>query len=549
MAEKALSSADLEFGSDELEFGPDGGSGSSAQPADLRDLAISLARQIFGAQAPGMASVLGQGADVIKQPVEFGKGLISGAKRNDFETESALGVPQPLANQLGQAAGRYGLPVAAAAAAPFVAPAAAPAALTAALGPGIAGALTGAAVEGAAAGVGDAASMGLSAALGGNAPDSIAEGAKSAAMTGAETALASVGLSGAVGAIKAVAPRFLQSLQIVPAESLARMIEKEGKPLNGGKLTQTGAELKAGAALRRVQKGVESRRSELGKGVDSALQEFHKSSKGQPVINAAGIADEATDVIRRGGVGGKDGGVFSGDNPLDDVGHEAIDAAIPKAEIEKITEIANAIRKQPNLNPMQAVKLRQAIDNLTKFNSGGVQQVSSDIGQRAVQALDNGLRHAIEEAAKRTGNTKLLKANREFSQFAREYAGISADIGTKRLDSGAMLAKVRDIAGRFNSGGLSKDRLSNIGKLAPGAAKDADALLDYVAAREFILGVKKTPSGISMALLRSLLPGLGIARALPVAKQAEAVTKLLTRAGVAGVASKVNQPDGRTPRP
>ena len=525
-----------EFGGAEVdEFAEFGGkmgdavASPQATPGDWKSMWLTIGEKLFGGAIPGgMKEVAQDAASTLQIPVDAAQGFAKGLRREDFDNEAGL------ANEAGQVVGRYGPTAGAAIAAGAMMPAALPAVGLQA----VANAVTAETIGGAAAGVGDLASMGISEAIGGNAPETFGDALKSAGTTGAETAMAGLGLGAVVGTIKTVAPRFLQSLQIVPAESLKHQIKTDARGMRGGNMTQKGAELRASVALRRIQNAAQAERNRVGQSVDIALETFEARVKGQKVINIQNAANRARAVVEDAGIG---------------VGDDVIDAAAKasdlahghfgQSEIKTIMKIADEMDMAKAMTPKQAVNFRRRIDQLTSFRKGGAPEISSDIGQRAAHELGFALRESIEEAAKRTGNTQLLKANATANRFYKEYADIAREISTKKVTTDVMRDKIVQLAGRYNGGGVPQARITEkLPRVLPGAAKDVDELVDMITAREFILGVQKTPSGISMSALRSVLPGLGVIKLLPVAKQAEAVTRLLVRAGVPMAASKVNEP-------
>ena len=514
MAE-TFAAEDVEFDASDIEF--DDEPTAQAQPAVESDQMAAFGRSIFEAlkKATGSASPFEGVAGFQKiapEAEKFALGAITGAKRQDTRQEAGV------SEQAGQLLGRYGLPIGAA----LGASALAPALLPAASGPDATAVLS-SAIQGAGTAAGEAAGVGLSKALGGEVPDTASEALGGAGKTGLTAAATDLGLSGAVGALKVVAPRFLQATGIIKTESLKKIIENSAKYLRGGKLTQSSAELRAAAALRNIQKAAETERGRLGKTVDNALESFNAQTKGAAIINTNKAAQKGLDVLAESS---------AGDDLLD---------AVLAPERKKIEEIINVMSEKPLRSAKETVNLRRMVDNLTRFKRGGVAEVSSEQGQRALHAIGSGLREGIDEAAKTSGGKSLLEANAAASKFYRGYDGIRKEISTKNSQPGTLVDKIIQIAGRYNSGGVKKDLIANLGKVLPEAAHAVEDLIGYTTAREFIVGVKKTPSGLGMAAWRSVFPALGLVKGLPAAQQAEKITRLLTRAGVAGAGSKINQ--------
>lgn len=499
--------------------------GGRATPADddtndWRAFA-SLARRLFmpGA-APSEGELRGASAALKRQP---------------------LGEDATIEEKFSSGATRVGLPIGGAALAASMATAALPAAAPLAARVGQTAIMAG--LEGAGAATGDAASMGISKALGGNAPETAKDAAIASGKTGLETALAALGMSGIIGAVKVAAPHILQSMKVVPAESMARQIEKNGAPLKGGKLTLQGAELKGAHALRRVQLAAQKERAAVGQEVDAALEAFESQVKGQPVVNVRNAADSVDAVLNDAGLADELTKLLGG-------GNEAIEEAVKAsdAEVSLIRNIVNAIKRKPNMTPKEAVNLRRAIDNLTAFRKGGAPQVSSAIGQRAAHALGASLREGIEEAAKANGAQRLLSANSKASAFYKQYENVGEIISTRSTSVLALRNRLRTIAGLYNQGGVPKAVVMRLGKILKRASGDVENLIDMATAREFLKGVAETPSGISMSHLRGMIAALGTARLLPAGKQAAALARLLPRIG-AGAASKANQRAEKPSRP
>lgn len=466
MAE-SFSAADLEFGADDLEFADAPNDQPQATPGDWKSLWLTLGERLFAGAAPGMAQVAGQARDAIMAPVEVPRGVLTGLKREEVAPDASM------QEKAAGVAGRYGLPVAAALAAGAAAPAVIPASAgtLAALG-------AGAAMTGAGAAAGDLAGMGASKALGGEAPETLGEAVTSAGKTGLETAAVELGLGGAAAALKAVAPTAFQVFSKINAESLKRAIKNPDAVVIGPG-AETKVTIQAAKALRDTQRVIERVRVEKGEAVGKALDGFQAAVKGRPVVNASVAADAAEAAI------------------LDATqASSAIEAAIPGAELRRVNKIVSEIRKSPQMSPLEANRLRKAIDDLTKFRKGGVPPVSSAAGQRAVKELGAGLRQAIDEAATAANYSALRQANADFSKYAGLYDEVSAAIGTKEITPAALIKKVKQIGSTFNAGPTEARALEKLAENIPEASAGMNRLLDLIAARELTKLPRSTPSSV-----------------------------------------------------
>ena len=432
----------------------------------------------------------------VQNNLDFARGLLPGIRREEMSEDA------PLAEKAGQVAGRYALPAAGA--------------LAAGAATGGLGLIPAAAAVGLGAGAGEAYGQIAARAAGGNAPETSTEAAAGIVKTGLETAFAELGFGAGIATFKAVAPTLLQVFAKIPAESIKRVLNKPDIAKIGTK-AKTYTELQAAKALRDTQRAVESLRVTKGKAVDAALEGFGQATKGAKVVDASNVATALDDVLESSGAG-----------------NQAVAALLPPKEIKRLKDSAAALKKNPLLTPGEAVKLRRAIDDLTAFKGGGVQQVSSAVGQRAAREMGAALRQSIGDAAEKAGYSALREANRDFSQFAGEYESIGKMIGTKGTSVPELLAKARMVGGKFNQGGAEARALEQLAERFPQAGK----LLDALAARELTRLPTGTPSGAIKDLLRlALAPqivGVGIkagAKASPAIRQA-------ARVGGAGAGSR-----------
>jgi len=409
---------------------------------------------------PSIASILTSGLIPNATLLEAARGFTSGIKRQD---------PAPgFASGIGHAVGRYGLPVAGTIAA---------GALT-----GGAGLIPAAAAAGIGGAAGEAYGQLASRTLGGESPETATKAATGIVKTGMGNALMQLGMGVGGKLIETMYPVIAQTFLKLPAESIKRAIKNpEIVPMRGS-FAKADVERRGVNALRELQKGIDNARKVSGENVDDALKTLMQKTKGDPVVDmtdVASAADEALQSMGRGDV--------------------MIDEAV-KSDFGKIKALVDAIRSKPIVDANTAVLRRRTLDNLVAYNKFGIREIGSKPAENVVKGMAHEMRTAIDKAADSVGYAGLKKANNEHwttMNLVEEFGGLFRTKTPNQMD---LLKRFANLTNRFNQGGLSTEIISETGKKFPAVAKQADTLLDSMAARAFT-EIPSTPSGSTKDML------------------------------------------------
>lgn len=446
---------------------------------DMKDIALGIARVLF---AKNRKEQIKETAPLVgKQLEKSGMGTMGEFGLGAMEQRGlAPAGPDSMARSAGKVASQYG-----------------PAALGAAiLGP-IAGRLAPVAVRalpaaanipalartigaGLGASGGEMTAQVAAKAAGGNQPEPV-----KAAKMGLEAVAAEMGLGTAASALKAVMPAAAQVFTNIPASPIRRAIKRmsEGDDILkvGGDAARADIERQAVGSLGRLQ-GIYGRaRRTAGQGVDNALRGLGVKTNRAPVSDLSSIAKKA-------------------DAAIEEVaGHSAAEEAL-KSELGKIRTVVEKMRGSPQATVNDLINIRRAVDDLTTFKAGGMQQVSSESGQKVARLIGSELRAEIKAVSKRFNHKQLDLANDNFSKVANEYDDAIATIGTTRGADRTMLARVKKLGSDLNDGAEVTELLERFGLDLPDgfggiANKEMNRLLDLLAARELTKLPKGTQSG------------------------------------------------------
>lgn len=241
------------------------------------------------------------------------------------------------------------------------------------------------------------------------------------------------------------------------------------------------------AALGKVQNLARMARRKLGEAVNAAADKLHFMTRGQKVVDLTPAADAAEKAL-----------VEAMSNPI-------TGKAVDRGEAKLVQEFITKIRKNPLQDIKTARSSRQALDNLTEFERGGVPRVSSDAAQRALKGMSSAIRDSMAKVAESVGDTGFLGANRAFSKFAEVYDDmLKPVIGTRTRNPIEMTQRLGRLAEVYNRGGVPKQTLESLGQIIPGAESANQRLLTAVRSRAFTGEPIPTVSGAALNVIRML---------------------------------------------
>lgn len=433
---------------------------------DMREIALALARHLFLPKP-------------VQREADFAKGTVQGLARipagPDASSDEALG------NTVGRAA----LPAAGA--------------LAAGAATAGAGLIPAAIASGAGAAGGNTISQGIAAAAGGELPDTLGEAALESGKVGLAAAATELGVGGLLKGAAWATPKFVSAFKTFPKESLKRLLNRPDQVfsvIKGVKpeAAQLSAELKAGAALKRVQEAVVAARKTAGESVESALEGFSTATKGQKVIDANAIAQAGEDALAARSAA-------SGATPISD------------AEVSHIQGLIQGLRQEGSLTARDAVIWRRKLDAALNYGKGKPPIVSSSDGSGVISDMASAMRQSIGEAAESAGYKPLAEANANFGRIASGYDAIRPSIITKNMSPREVIRRIESLANEYHKGGLSQTGLTEIGDALPGVKGAMDDLLDAIAARSLTLESKGSPSSTLMTAIRFMAGPDGFATA------------------------------------
>ena len=354
------------------------------------------------------------------------------------------------------------------------------------------------------------------------------EDAKKIGVRGLEQAVGELGIRAIPPVIQKLAPTVLQVFEKIPGEALKRVIARwqDMPPALKSVLGNQAAVDRFGIAkLNEVQKGLKVARTEAGKEVEKALVGFHQKVQGQPVVDAAPVAQALRDTLANA-----------------QAGDTAVEAAMSQAEIKRLTRVADAIDKSPLKTPAEAVALRRALDDLTNFKRGAATPVTSSLGQRATREMSGALRSSIQDAAQAANYTPLAEANANFHRIAGIYDNAGEIFATKSVSQTALLKRLDSLSSMYYKGGLPRQILEDMATTIPNGAGPVNHLLDAVAARALERPPQGTPSGVVLNVIRLLGAPRFVGGAIRAAYTIAPARRLVSTVGAAGVDAALNPP-------
>lgn len=388
--------------------------------------------------------------------------------------------------ELGGAIGKYALPVAGS--------------IIAGVATGGGSLLASASAQFLGVGAGQAYKQIISKSLGEKSPTTSTEATADIASHGLGAAMADLGIGAGV-AVAGLGSGFLKNFAHayfkVPSESIKRAIQRPYAIETGGPEKQLALENKAVEILSKMQDAALSKRSEVGKSVESALDNLQKKTKGAKVFDLRPLADDLETFMKEG------------------LGSE--DKMIKKlmaGDYVKIKNLIKTMRGTPMKDAKTMVRIRRELDKMQTFNFGGVPQIESEAGTLAIRRLADGFRSVIDGAADILNFGELKSANSAAHSFYQDYDNLRTLIGTKDRGRLAMIGKIDRLEALFNKGGIRQELIKEIGDKIPSVRGATDDLMDAIASRSFIRNAVGTPSGNMKDLARAVMTPQNIAKTI-----------------------------------
>lgn len=445
-------------------------------PDDTMKYLAQMAKAIYGMSPAGAAT----------RAITETPDLVSGLKTGLMREQPAQG--GSFATKTGEVVGKVG---------PAVAGTAIAGAMT-----GGAGLLPAAAATGLGAAAGEAYGQLGARALGGNAPETPQEAAVDIGIAGAEGMASELAIAGGLKLGKKALEGVSQALVNVSPRALTRVFERYGESPIIKKFLTSGPEGKAEVerqgvlALNRIQNGVERVRGMKGRAVENALNGLSKTTKGQPVANVDSAIAATEDFLRTPGIDTSKGTAREVFNLLEDLKA----TSSPSGGMMGVSGPGG----QAKLTVKDLIAFRRRADKLGDYARKAMNEADRDIGIAAANTLGNSLRGSVDDVANQFGNTQLLKANKDFSEFLGTYRNLDDFFGSKSKDTRDMLNTLNRASRDFGGGGMAQEALLKAKKDIPFAAKDIDDMLDALSVKAFTQDPKYTPSSTTRAFLRQL---------------------------------------------
>ncbi len=322
--------------------------------------------------------------------------------------------------------------------------------------------------------------------------------------------------------IKGMVPEAVNALASIPASYVKRAMERADFALPKSGESLESVEKAAMGHLQGVQAAVEEGRASAGRMVDRALENLHVKTAGKKVADTQPLADAMRKVI--------DEKFRSGDPTVQ---------ALAKGDMEKIAKVLRtmdttvsyadraeglAARKAAGIiepgkeafkqvnRPMKSIKdlvqIRRELDNMVGYTPAGVPKMSSDLGEKFAKSLADEYRGLIAKTAEAHGDKRLLLANANFSNAAKNYDEWQPILTTKTEGEPHLFAKMKGLYSYLGQGGAASESLNTLKEAFPRSARSVDALHDALSRRAFIMSPGAGEKEILKPLIRSIMgPG------------------------------------------
>lgn len=212
----------------------------------------------------------------------------------------------------------------------------------------------------------------------------------------------------------------------------------------------------------------------------------------------------------------------AGDIPVSDINKlsPVMDDFVSKyPELEgsaDLKKIENAVMRyvskenQGVLRAKDAIALRRELDRLRTFNQGGIRPIENDPAAKLAADIAGTIRADVLTSAKAVGGkANYAKRLEEFSTLADKYDEAIEAFKTASGSDRAAAKRFDAIASEFNRSVLSQEALSSLGAGVRGGErinKAVEQLFDAVAAREFSRIPAVVPSSVVLRLINVLSP-------------------------------------------
>jgi hypothetical protein len=332
----------------------------------------------------------------------------------------------------------------------------------------------------------------------------------SGAKMGIEGALALK--ASAVAKAKEILPDFGQVMLRIPSEAINRTFERfhQFSPALKGiftgprRVAQVKADRIAESAFTELGGELSRARKIAGRRLEFAENQFIKNADDAGIVDASDLNAAIKEwKAANPALAGSSGGHSMGMSDIQKI-EAAVKRYTPKPSLE------TGISAGQPITAKNAVALRREIDSLSSWNAGGVRNIENDAADRLAKEIGSYIRQNIKASAQKLGGkADYAKRLSEFSDLADKHDEAIEILRTASGSEKAVAAKLKQLSGRFNEGGLGQEAILNIGKGVRGSERIQNAvqkLADSIAAREFTKVPAVVPSSLLLRVINTIAP-------------------------------------------